>query len=210
MLGLVEGGFVAVGRAVAEGALAGDFGVVAGLGAVAVIESQAGEEEMEVRLLQSVLAAVGDGQGFFRVPQRFGRIASQPMPLGPGQQDVRFHLHQVDASAAGERVREVAFGLVQARVPPCLVLLGQVRQCRPLEPLRLDKVPLMGEMSSCGFVRLLPRLPGGLEGRAGLPHQRESPGAISPHQALPLRVALLGEDIYRRIQLLDRARKSPL
>jgi hypothetical protein len=53
-----------MGRAVAPGALFGRFDVAARILGVSTLQVPARQKIVDLRLLQPVLAAVGDGQGF--------------------------------------------------------------------------------------------------------------------------------------------------
>src|SRR5207245_1903593 len=85
-LGLVERGAVAVRRAVAPGPLAGDLGLAARLGAVAVVEGELGQDVVDIGLLEAVLAAVGDRARLFGPRARLGSTASKSVPARPLEQ----------------------------------------------------------------------------------------------------------------------------
>ena len=102
-LGFFVGRFVVVRRAVAVGVVLGLLGVVASFGELAGIEGEAGQEVVDLRLVEAVLAAVGDPEGLL------GSLAVL-VQTRQGQQDGRFALDQVDAAAAGQSFVEVTLG----------------------------------------------------------------------------------------------------
>ena len=104
------GRFVVVRRAVAVGVVLGFLGVVPGFGGLTGVEGEAGEEVVDVCLIEAVLAAVGDSQGVFSETPGLGPVATPVMPASPGQQNGWFELDQVDAAAPGQCFDEVGLG----------------------------------------------------------------------------------------------------
>jgi hypothetical protein len=102
-LGFFVGRFVVVRRAVAVGVVLGFLGVAAGFGGLAGVEGEARQEVVDVGLVEAVLAAVRDGEGFL------GGLAVL-VQARQGQQDGGFEIDQVDAAAAGEGFVEVGLG----------------------------------------------------------------------------------------------------
>ena len=103
-LGFFVGRFVVVRRAVAVGVVLGFLGVAAGFGAFAGVEGEAGQEVVDLGLVEAVLAAVGDGAvpvGSLPFSQGFLGGLAVLVQARQGQQDGGFELDQVDALANG-------------------------------------------------------------------------------------------------------------
>ena len=181
-LGFVEGGLVAMRRAVALGAFLGGLGVGAGGGEVAGVEVEPGQQVVDVGLLKTVLAAVGDAQGFLGVMAGGVRLAFGAVPTGPGEQNVGLELDQVDVAAAGEGFGEVLFGFGKLLVALVRRLRRQGLTSPAEQPFGLDDVAFkaldVGEFA---------RVAGGFEGGLRIAHEQGAEGAVGPNYALPLR-----------------------
>ena len=168
--------FVVVRRAVAVGVVLGFLGLVAGFGGLAGFEGQAGQEVVDLGLVEAVLAAVGDSQGVFSETPGLGAVATPVMPARPGQQDGGFELDQVDAAAADESFVEVGLGgdrLTEVRVGPAQ---------QPLGPNDVA-LAIRGVAEAAG-------LPGGYQGGFGVASEDSNQAAVRPNHALALAPAL--------------------